>query len=1686
MGGRAPRVQHGNGSETPGASSAPDPNGVLQLFHPLVQEWFRARYGEPSPPQVQGWPVIARGEHSLLLAPTGSGKTLAAFYVFLDRLFRQAWESHGATGAPNPASPGRGRRQAPGQRAPAPRGVRLLYISPLKALDNDVHRNLEEPLEGIAALAASRGMPGDPPTRAVRTGDTPASARQAMIRRPPDILITTPESLLLILLSPRAREILKPVEAVIVDEIHQLAGGKRGVQLALTLEWLEAWTGRPIQRVGLSATQRPLERIAAFLGGDRPVRIVDAGPPAGEGALRRMDLRVEGPVESFSRLRQASGKPSIWPALEARVLELIRSHRSTLVFVQNRGQAERVTRELNQLAGEPLVRSHHGSLSREVRERVEADLKAGRLRGLVATSTLELGIDVGAVDLVVQVESPKTAAAALQRVGRAGHLLSLTSQGRILPKTPLDLLEATAVARAALEGAIEETRVPENCLDVLAQQVAAMAAAPIGTHWEEEALFRLVRRAYPYRRLTRRAFQSVLRLLSGGYSHPGLGRLKPRIEWNRVLHRIEPLPGTRLTVATQGGTIPDRGLYRAVTHDRRLVGELDEEFVFESRVGEVFVLGNTAWQIDQIGADRVIVSPAPGRVPKLPFWHGEPTGRSLEMGERVGRLLRELSERLGPAGGDAPMEPAQAHEPGPSGEGSDVAPEGQPEGVDGIHGASTDGAAAWLQRHYPVDRRAARNLVELSRKQKAATGFLPDDRRLLLEFFPDEVGDWRAVLHAPFGERINRTWLLALQAAARRAFDLKLEGVVADEGLLLRFPGLSEPPVEVAHLDLLTDLEALVRDEAAGSPLFATLFRHAAARALLVPRSTGQRRMPLWQQRLRAGDLLDAFRNEPDFPLVVESLRELWTETLDVPALRRILTELDRGERSLEVARRPAPSPMASGLVFRFLGAFMYEYDSPRAERRSELLQLSQAALREALGSEALRELLDPGVIAEVEAELQGTAPGFRARSTSQLLDLMARLGSLTPQEAAARADGPAEVFLAELERAGLARPLPHELAPAAPARAGAWVPASLLERIGATVQPGGSASGRGGEAAPPVSPGDPAALLRRELLLRDALSRGPFTAEEAAARFGWGNTETGWLQAELEALDAEGRLVRGAFRPGITRDEWCEPGVLRRIHRQSLARARREVQPVSLEALQAFVLRWQGVEQDDKGRTGEAATGAHPGDESPPQALDRPGSADTLEEAIEEALAPLQGWMLPFSLWEAAVIPARLPRRDAAPQQIRSALDGLVRSGRWLWVGGQAAGELACAFFRRDLWPALAPAWAWELLPPDDVEGAVLDALRARGALFAHELLEALPGTSSARIEAALWNLARSGRVTHDGLDALRLWEREPPGQERGALERWGEAPFAPGAGGGGTGWRSARASLRVRARRHAREVVGRQTIRHRILFSGRWSTVPHAPGTLGTVAGEPTLEASAEAPASPAPPARSGAPSRRPEGGPPAHALDAARLLLERYGIVTRDLFELSPLGRWEEVLEALLFLEGSGEVRRGLFVDGLAGLQFALPEAVEALRAGSGEATAARPASEAYRLLAALDPANLGPILRGGRAEAEPAATEPPVRRLPGVWLLLRGARPVLAVEPGPQRIMPFGAWDELGEAEHLQAVHALLAGLPRAGAGRSRLVVSTWDSEPVLEHPAAALLQRAGFERLPNRLVYSVVR
>ena len=949
-----------------------DASAQLALFLPPVREWFRAALGEPTPPQRLGWPNIAAGRHTLILAPTGSGKTLAAFLACLDQLWREGLEQ------------------------PLPRGVRVLYISPLKALNNDIHRNLQIPLEGVAETARKMGQPLPVLEAAVRTGDTPTSERQRLVRRPPHILITTPESLHLLLTS-RARETLRPVTHVIVDEIHALCTNKRGVFLALLLERLSALTQHDFVRIGLSATQRPLDEVARYLGGcsldehgqltPRPVTIVDAG-------LRKdLDLRVLNPVEMFGPLPEKS----IWPSIYRLLGDHIRDHRSTIVFANNRRLGRRASpRFLNAdddsakgRRRRELRRAHHGSVSLEMRQQTETALKEGRLPAVVATASLELGIDMGAVDLVCQVESPGNVARALQRVGRAGHLVGQRSKGRLIPKTPADLLEQAVLAREMAAGRVEEIRVPINCLDVLAQQLVAMAAMET---WSVPELFALVRRAYPYRDLSPQAFEATLEMISGRYrfSEPrpsgsgdaaslpnGRGSdiqsLQPRVSWDRVHNRLLALPGSQQMALVNGGTIPDTGQYAAYAGNGVRIGELDEEFIYERRVGDVFLLGTNAWRLEKIEADRVRVSPAEGAPAMVPFWRGEQGSRTYDLGRAIGEFLREMRTRLE-----------------------------APDRLD------------WLQREFFVDANAARNLVHHVSKQLLATGCLPTDQTLFIEASRDQLGDWQVILLSPLGGKLHFSLRLVLEAKLRQRLGYQPQCLHHNDGILIRLTDTDEP-----ILDLFTglspeDVEGLILDELADSALFALRFRQNAARSLLLPRGQPGKRAPLWLQRLRGRDLLQVCRQHPDFPIVIETFRECLQDHLDVPRLQQLLTDVREGRVEVKTRRAETPSPFASGLLFAFTAAQMYNYDDVEPER-GRGAGLDQELLQQLVSPEKQEHLLDPRAVHQVERRLRGF--GLPPRTATEMAEWLRRLGDLT----AAELEGPMAVFLEELRADGRA-----------------------------------------------------------------------------------------------------------------------------------------------------------------------------------------------------------------------------------------------------------------------------------------------------------------------------------------------------------------------------------------------------------------------------------------------------------------------------------------------------------------------------------------------------------------------------------------------------------------------------------------------------------------------------------------
>jgi ATP-dependent helicase Lhr and Lhr-like helicase len=1400
---------------------------AYDVFSPQTRAWFEQAFDGPTPAQELGWPAIARGGHTLIQAPTGSGKTLAAFLYGIDRL--------------NPR---------PGE------GLRLLYVSPLKALNYDIERNLRGPLAGLSSELRV----------GVRTGDTSQKERAAMLREPPDILITTPESLFLLLTS-RARETLRGVETVIVDEVHAVAGTKRGAHLALSLERLEHLVSGPLQRIGLSATQRPLEEIGRFVAGGRKIELVDAG------RAKTLDLKVIVPLDD---MREPEEQQSIWPSIYPEILELVRAHRSTIVFVNNRRLAERLALRLNDLAEEELARAHHGSLAREQRVEVEELLKKGEIPCLVATSSLELGIDMGAVDLVIQVESPKSVARGLQRVGRAGHELGAVSRGRIFPKFRADLLESAVVARRMLDGAIEETKIPRNPLDVLAQQIVGICA---DEEISVDDLHALVRGAYPFADLSRVQLENVLDMLDGRYPSDEFAELRARVVWDRTAGVVRGRQGARRLAVTNAGTIPDRGLFGVhLVEGGGRVGELDEEMVYEAREGQTFLLGASTWRIEEITRDRVLVSPAPGVPGAVPFWKGEGVGRPYELGEAIGAASRELVA--------LPDEKATTR----------------------------------LRDEYTLDERAASNLLTFLREQEGATGAVPSDKTIVVERFRDEIGDWRLCILTPFGGRVHAPWALALGARLRESLSLETQAIWSDDGIAIHLPDADAPPPTE---DVLLDpeqVEELVMQEVGETALFGARFRENAGRALLIPRRRPGERTPLWQQRLKAQSLLQVARRYPAFPIVLETYRECLQDVFDLPALKRLLQGLRTRQIDLVDVETPSASPYAASLLFDYVANYMYEDDTPAAERRAQALSLDRDLLRELLGQEELRDLIDPGALADVEEQLRG-----EARSPDELHDLLRRRGDLREGE----------------YPGDLAESLLQE-------RRAVHVRVSGEQRLIAAED-----AGRYRDAVGAMPPGGlPDVFLEADeeplhsLLRRFARSRGPFTTADANERFGRD------VEPALRELERRDELVRGELRPGGTEREWCDPEVLRRLRRASLAALRREVEPAEQAAFGRFLASWQGVDR---------------------------------RSSLREALVPLQALALPVSLWESEVLPRRVP--GYRPEQ----LDALCASGEVVWVG---AGLDRVALYFRDDAPALGP-------PPaaDRPEREVHERLRAalgRSALFWYDLL-ADTGLEAEEALPALWDLVWAGEATNDAWAPLRAGRRFQT--------------------------RAARPRPRRFSRRRAAEVTATQ---------GRWSL------TARLFPGRPDRRALAE-------------------------------LLLERQGIVTRDGVRGEGIpGGYAAVYGELKALETLGLCRRGYFVEGLGGAQFALGGAVERLR----ELRPQDGEEPETLVLAAADPSQpYGASLPWPKRAGARAA------RVAGAHVILLGGEPALFVERGGRSLVPLRDPEE----DWLRtALDALVAHVRATGA--KRLAVERFDGEPVTESECVSLLIDAGFVIGPRRAVF----
>jgi len=1568
--GAPPRARAAAGagaSVVPGAAADP-----LARFSTLTREWFTGAFAEPTAAQAGAWDSIAGGDNTLVIAPTGSGKTLAAFLWALDRL----------AGSPVPADPK--------QRC------RVLYISPLKALAVDIERNLRAPLAGIRQVAQRRGLPEPDIRVAVRTGDTGADERRRLSSKPPDILITTPESLFLVLTS-KARDSLRGVETVIVDEVHALAGNKRGAHLAISLERLDALRSGAVpdepgrdepagraQRIGLSATVRPPEEVATFLGGARPVTI--AAPPY----VKQMELRIVVPVEDMTdpdpppaSLRPAAAAPgdgaagepdlrdaaqgqrSIWPHVEEKVLDLIEAHRSTIVFANSRRLAERLCGRLNELATEraqardeaaaglaepggppagppaqimaqsgasagapaEVARAHHGSVSRQERAQIEEALKAGRLPAVVATSSLELGIDMGAVDLVIQVESAPSVASGLQRTGRAGHKVGDVSRSVVFPKYPGDLVEATVVVQRMRDGQIEELRVPRNPLDVLAQQIVAMVAMD---DWQVGDVEQLVRRAAPFSGLTRGVLDAVLDMLAGRYPSEEFAELRPRLIWDRTTGTLRGRPGAQRLAVTSGGTIPDRGLFgvflagpqRQGKNSHR-VGELDEEMVYESRVGDVFVLGASSWRIEDITADQVLVSPAPGQPGRLPFWHGDTVGRPAELGKAVGAFCREIAA------------------------------------------AGRDQATTTL-RNAGLDDLAAQNLIRYLDGQREATGYLPDDRTLVMERFRDELGDWRLVLHSPYGARVHAPWALAIAARLRERYEgMDVQALHTDDGIVLRVPDTDEPPpAGIAEL-AAEEVEPIVTAELGGSALFASRFRECAARALLLPRRRPGHRSPLWQQRQRSAQLLAVASKYGTFPVVLETVRECLQDTFDVPALAGLMRDLASRKVRLVEVETPSPSPFARSLLFSYVGAFMYEGDSPLAERKAQALALDSSLLAELLGQADLRELLDPAVVSQVEAELQRRTPERACRSLEGVADLLRVIGPLSEAEVAERCAEPglAASWLAELDASRRA----IEVRVGGEARWAAIEDAGRLrDALGVPLPPG-----------VPVAFTEPVPDPLGDLVARYARCHGPFTAPAAAARYGLG---VAVITATLHRLAAEHRVVEGEFVPGGRGTEWCDAEVLRMLRRRCLAKLRKEVEPAPPEALAAFLPAWQNAgqpaEAPRRGQSGRAARGW------------RPASADAVFDVVDQ----LAGAALPASALETLVLPGRVPGYQPA------VLDELTAAGEIVWSG---AGGLPGG----DGWVVLAPAQAVPLLLPPPAEitmtpvhDAILAVLEGGGGLFFRMLADRVAGMlrdhdwrglSDMAVAAAIWDLVWAGRLTNDTLAPLRtvlgtgrpVFDGVPPGRKAfpaapGPLAGTGSGlnggANGSGAGHGGAGPEAGRldppglggagvvpGSMRMpgrsgrigsRRRGYGRPVVPTRTGPPTV--TGRWSLLPD----------------------------RDPDPTRR------SHAV--AQALLDRHGIVTRGsvVAERVP-GGFGALYPVLRAMEEAGQCRRGYFVEGLGAAQFALPGAVDRMRAiaSAQEAAAAGPPADAGHPHWPGQPPPAGPPRTGGVSRPEGARPE-----------------------------------------------------------------------------------------------------
>ena len=1572
----------------------PTPPNPLSRFQPATRDWFESAFPGATPAQLAAWEAIGAGDNTLVIAPTGSGKTLAAFLHAIDQLFQE-----------RERDPARSRQTA----------TRVVYISPIKALGADVRRNLSIPLDGVSAKRRQRGDPEVEITVGMRTGDTPSAERAGLLRRPPDILITTPESLYLMLTS-KARETLRGVTTVIIDEIHAVAGTKRGSHMALSLERLDALLPVPAARIGLSATVRPVERVARFLGGALPVTVVN--PPS----KRPLEVKIVVPVEDMTDIpARGDGSPesktsgragSIWPHVEASILEQILACRSTIVFTNSRGLSEKLTARLNELyteryaeaprpeeppthylsnsggtgkraTGEPptVARSHHGSVSKEQRAEIEIALKSGELRCVVATSSLELGIDMGLVDQVIQVGVPPSVASALQRVGRAGHQVGGVSSGVIYPRTRRDLIDAAVTVERMLAGRLEAIAPPRNPLDILAQHtVAVVAMEPVNI----EDWYAMVRRADPFRALPRSAFDATLDMLAGRYPSEAFGEFRPRLVWDRASGVLTARPGAQQLAVISGGTIPDRGMFSVVLPEgeeqrgARRVGELDEEMVYESRVNDVITLGATSWRIQQITNDQVVVIPAPGRSARLPFWHGDNPGRPAELGEAIGVFLREVEAatagKRGPLEGDNPL-------------------------AERLMAAGLDG-------------NAVSNLVELVAEQREATEVLPTDRNLVIERCRDESGDWRVMLHSPYGQRVHAPWALSIAARIHQRLKIDPAVVASDDGIIVRIPDSVGrlPGAELFVFDPHA-LPQIVTDAVGQSALFVARFRECAARALLLPRRRPGKRSPLWQQRLRAGQLLEIAREHDDFPLIIETARECLQDVYDLNALQVLMQRLQDGAVQLLEVTTEIPSPFAANLLFGYVGEFMYQGDVPLAERRASVLSLDSGLLGELLGQVDLGELLDPRVVERVEQELQRTDTDRRVKGAEGVVDLLRELGPLSLAEIKARlAGGDPGDYLAQLE--STRRIIRVRIADET-RWAGIEDAARLRDALGVR-----------------LPAGIPAAFLQgtddplRDVLSRYARTHAVFTSAQMAARYGLG---VAVVNEHLERLREQGRILpcnlmgeRGqdmeSDAPTAARRQWVWDDVFRRLRARSLQAAREATRPVPREAFVALLLERQGVLTD---------AAALPADQDPLAAL---GAFEGVE-GVARVIEQLAGVALPASLWERQILPARV--HDYRPAM----LDELIAAGEVLWAGHGALGDddglvsLHLREFAGETLPAMeGEAEAANL---SALQQAILDVLADGGAYFVRQLASLAqarqPDDAERDMDAeatppevaqALWALAWQGRVTSDTWSPLRaLTGLRPPARSRPARPLRHRRQVA--------GW--------VPVWEPAKPLSARNARFGDAALTGRWSLL----------AGEPV--------------------------NPTVGTLVRVENLFDRYGVLSRGVAVAEQVpGGFPALTPVLRRMEDSGRVLRGRFVTSMGAAQFAEKECIERLRE-LAEAPSGEPVVVA---LSAHDPANpFGWLLPW---PPHPSGIHP-ARRVGAMVVICNGKLACYLGQSGRQ-LLTFFEKNQTAAGWPTSALRALATALKREK--RQVFTLENIDGQPANASPIADALSAVGFSRVPK--------